>query len=81
MFTGKIVRFNKNRGFGFINNGEEDVFFFADSVLNREDFFIKDGLNVNFEIAPGYKGPQAVNIKIIDDEEVEQSQFETLFDN
>jgi Cold shock proteins len=71
MFTGKIVRFNKNRGFGFINNGEEDIFFFADSILNREDFYIQDGLNVNFEIAPGYKGPQAVNISILKEESAE----------
>ncbi|MCV3763837.1 cold shock domain-containing protein [Companilactobacillus farciminis] len=68
MFTGKIVRFNNNRGFGFINNGEEDIFFFADSVLNRDDYFIKDGLEVSFEIAPGYKGPQAVNVNIKDEE-------------
>lgn len=68
MFTGKIVRFNNNRGFGFINNGEEDIFFFADSVLNRDDYFIKNGLEVSYEIAPGYKGPQAVNVTIQADE-------------
>ncbi|MCH4008437.1 cold-shock protein [Companilactobacillus sp.] len=64
MFEGKIVRFNKQRGFGFINDGEDDIFFFADSILNRDDFYIQDGLDVHFEIAPGYKGPQAVNITI-----------------
>ena len=64
MFTGKIVRFNNNRGFGFINNGEEDIFFFADSILNRDDYYIQNGLTVSYEIAPGYKGPQAVNINI-----------------
>ncbi|WP_125769625.1 cold-shock protein [Companilactobacillus furfuricola] len=68
MFEGKVVRFNKQRGFGFINDGENDIFFFADSVLNREDFYIEAGLTVQFEIAPGYKGPQAVNISIVDEE-------------
>lgn len=68
MFTGKIVRFNNNRGFGFINNGAEDIFFFADSVLNRDDYFITNGLEVSYEVAPGYKGPQAVNITIQADE-------------
>lgn len=72
MFTGKIVRFNKDRGFGFINNGEEDIFFFADSILNRDDFYIETGLTVTFEIAPGYKGPQAVNINIQEDDESEE---------
>ncbi|TGD25330.1 cold shock domain-containing protein [Companilactobacillus suantsaicola] len=71
MFTGKIVRFNKNRGFGFINNGEEDIFFFADSILNRNDFYIKEGLVATFEIAPGFKGPQAVNINIQEEESAE----------
>lgn len=66
MFEGKIVRFNKQRGFGFINDGESDIFFFADSILNREDFYIQAGLTVSFEIAPGYKGPQAVNVTIED---------------
>ncbi|WP_125712672.1 cold-shock protein [Companilactobacillus kedongensis] len=73
MFQGKIIRFNNERGFGFVNNGEEDIFFFADSVLNREDFFIKPGLDVEFEIAPGFKGPQAINMTILDPERDEES--------
>ena len=69
MFTGKIIRFNNDRGFGFINNDSEDIFFFADSVLNRDDYYIKNGLTVSYEVAPGYKGPQAVNISIKEEEE------------
>ena len=69
MFTGKIIRFNNDRGFGFINNDGEDIFFFADSVLNRDDYYIKNGLTVSYVVAPGYKGPQAVNISIKDEEE------------
>lgn len=79
MFQGKIIRFNTERGFGFINNDGEDLFFFADSVLNREDFFIKADLDVEYEIAPGFKGPQAINITILDsdpDDEVEEQQDE-----
>ncbi|AKP66420.1 cold-shock protein [Companilactobacillus ginsenosidimutans] len=71
MFEGKIVRFNTSRGFGFINDGQNDIFFFADSVLNREDHYIQPDLTVAFEIAPGYKGPQAVNISIKDEESAE----------
>ncbi|WP_125589529.1 cold-shock protein [Companilactobacillus jidongensis] len=75
MFQGKIVRFNTERGFGFINNDGEDIFFFADSILNREDYFIKPDLDVEFEVAPGFKGPQAVNITILelDDDQDEES--------
>ena len=64
MLKGQIVRFSKQRGFGFIDDGENEIFFFADSILNRDDFYIQDGLDVLFEVAPGYKGPQAVNIEI-----------------
>jgi CspA family cold shock protein len=64
MFEGTITRFNKQRGFGFINDGENDIFFFADSILNREDFYIQTGLTVTYEVAPGYKGPQAVNVTV-----------------
>ncbi|KRK80697.1 cold-shock protein [Companilactobacillus nodensis] len=73
MFQGKIVRFNTERGFGFINNDGEDIFFFADSILNREDYFIKPDLDVEFEVAPGFKGPQAVNITILEAEQDEES--------
>ena len=68
MLQGKIVRFNSGRGFGFINDGQDDIFFFADSVENRDDFFIKDGLVAEYEIAPGFKGPQAVNITLLKEE-------------
>ncbi|MQS44060.1 cold-shock protein [Companilactobacillus mishanensis] len=73
MFEGKIVRYNKNKGFGFINDGENDIFFFADSILNREDFYIQEGLTTTFEVAPGYKGPQAVNITITASDEEEST--------
>ncbi|GEO77864.1 hypothetical protein FD29_GL000351 [Companilactobacillus mindensis DSM 14500] len=72
MFTGKIIKFNKNRGFGFIKNDGDDIFFFADSVLNRDDYFIQDGLPVSYEVAPGYKGPQAVNVTILDEDDTDQ---------
>ncbi|APX73043.1 cold shock domain-containing protein [Companilactobacillus allii] len=73
MFQGKIIRFNTERGFGFINNDGEDIFFFADSIINRDDFFIKADLDVEFEIAPGFKGPQAINITILEDEPEDES--------
>jgi len=73
MFTGKIVRFNKDRGFGFITREDSgsDIFFFADSILNREDYFIQNGLIASYEIAPGYKGPQAVNVTVSDEHDLE----------
>lgn len=77
MFTGKIIKFNNNRGFGFIKNDGDDIFFFADSVLNRDDYFIQDGLDVTYEVAPGYKGPQAVNVTITEptDDQDEESTY------
>jgi len=76
MFTGQIVRFNKDRGFGFIKGEGKDIFFFADSIINRDDFLIKNGLMTSYEIAPGYKGPQAVNMTILDEYEEEQGSDE-----
>ncbi|WP_099974648.1 MULTISPECIES: cold-shock protein [Lactobacillaceae] len=72
-FVGKIVRFNKDRGFGFVKADDEDIFFFADSVLNRDDYFIQTNLDVEFEVAPGFKGPQAINITIFEENEDEES--------
>jgi len=78
MFTGKIVRFNKDRGFGFITREDSgsDIFFFADSIANREDYFIQNGLYATYEIAPGYKGPQAVNVTVSDEHDYEQQDFD-----
>ncbi|MGR3741960.1 cold-shock protein [Companilactobacillus sp. DQM5] len=66
MFSGKVVKFDAKKGFGFIEDSEGKQFFaFITSFKNRDEAKIEDGCDVKFEIAQGLKGPQAVNIMIM----------------
>jgi cold shock CspA family protein len=66
--TGKIVNFNKLRGFGFIaiGNGKEDLFFHFSEVNNRDSTNIEVGQIVTYETQKTSKGDTAVNISVQD---------------
>ena len=63
MAQGVIKRLT-DKGFGFIGvEGEEkDYFFHATELQNAEFNDLREGDNVEFDIAQGDKGPQAVNV-------------------
>jgi CspA family cold shock protein len=63
MAQGVIKRLT-DKGFGFIGvEGEEkDYFFHATELQNAEFNDLREGDNVEFEVAQGDKGPQAVNV-------------------
>jgi CspA family cold shock protein len=63
---GTIKKIVKDKGFGFIvpDDGGDDVFFHRSRVapkINFED--LREGEEVEFEVRPGDKGPQAFNLK------------------
>ena len=62
MKRGTVKFFNNSKGFGFIHDSEtgEDVFVHASGL--EED--IKDGDEVTFEVKPGKKGMNAVNVRV-----------------
>lgn len=65
---GKVSMWHEPKGYGFItpDEGGEDVFFhfskLADRNLKRN---MVEGLEVQFELAAGPKGPNAVNVESI----------------
>jgi len=65
MKTGKVKWFNAQKGFGFIiqEDGTEIFVHFKD--VNGGIDAIKDNDSVEFEVAEGRKGQQAVNVKKI----------------
>ena len=66
MTKGTVTWFNNQQGYGFITaeNGK-DVFVHY-SGLNMEGFkSLEEGAAVEFEIADGAKGPQAVNVVVV----------------
>ncbi|WP_443939582.1 cold-shock protein [Pedobacter sp. MW01-1-1] len=63
MATGKVKWFNTQKGFGFIvQEDNKDIFVHFKDVLGGIDS-LKENDAVEFEVAEGRKGLQAVNVK------------------
>ncbi|MFE5584679.1 cold-shock protein [Kitasatospora sp. NPDC056531] len=68
--TGKVLRFDDVRGYGFIapDNGGEDIFMHANDLLS-EKHMIQPGIRVSFESEMGDRGRKASDVRIIDGEQ------------
>ncbi|WP_078899918.1 cold shock domain-containing protein [Streptomyces sp. SBT349] len=64
--TGRILRFDESRGYGFIapDEGQEDVFMHANDLL-AEEYLYQAGRRVEFFIEEGGKGPKASEIRLV----------------
>ncbi|MDO4199108.1 MAG: cold shock domain-containing protein [Erysipelotrichaceae bacterium] len=63
---GKVKRFNKIKGFGFVTTEDGRDAFFHFSQLMMEGFkTIEEGATVEFDLVEGDRGLQAHNIKEI----------------
>ena len=66
MPTGKVKWFDADKGFGFLSQEEgEDVYVRA-SALPAGVEGLKAGQRVEFGLASGRRGPQALSVKLID---------------
>ncbi|GLY71413.1 cold-shock protein [Amycolatopsis taiwanensis] len=66
MVTGKVVRFDEIRGYGFVapEGGGEDVFVHVND-LDVDKRLIAPGAVVEFMIEEGERGPKASNVRIV----------------
>lgn len=63
MPKGRIKWFNEKKGFGFISQDDGDEVFVHYSSIKQEGFkTLDEGDEVEFEVAPGRKGLQAVDV-------------------
>nr|WP_199931185.1 cold shock domain-containing protein [Streptomyces sp. CB02923] len=64
--TGKVLRFDEVRGYGFIapDSGDEDVFMHANDLLNEKTYY-QAGNEVEFFMETGAKGPKASQIRLL----------------
>ncbi len=68
MPTGTVVRFDRRRGYGFVqpDDGAEDVFVHQNNI-NMEGFrYLQVGEKVTFELEVGEKGMKATSVALVE---------------
>ena len=66
MATGTVKFFNAEKGFGFISrDGEADLFVHYSNIQGTGYGSLQQGQHVEFDVAPGHKGQEAQNVRVI----------------
>ncbi len=66
MTTGTVKFFNTEKGFGFISRDSgDDVFVHYSNIAGSGYKNLEEGQKVEFDVAPGRKGDQAENVRVI----------------
>jgi CspA family cold shock protein len=65
--TGTVKFFNNEKGFGFItpSDGSQDIFVHFSNISGSGFKSLEEGQTVEFEVAPGRKGPEARNVQVV----------------
>jgi len=64
--TGTVKFFNAEKGFGFISReGGADVFVHYSNIQGTGYKSLSEGQKVEFDVAPGRKGEEAQNVRVI----------------
>ena len=63
---GTVKFFNNEKGFGFISReGGDDVFVHYSNIAGDGYKSLDEGQPVEFDVAPGRKGEEAQNVRVI----------------
>jgi CspA family cold shock protein len=64
--TGTVKFFNADKGFGFIAREEgDDVFVHYSNIQGSGYKTLNEGQRVEFDVAPGRKGEEAQNVRVV----------------
>ena len=66
MPTGKVKRFDAERGFGFAANDDGGEVFVHASALPEGTTTLKPGAKIEFGVAEGRRGLQALSVRLVD---------------
>ena len=77
MSTGKVKWYNARKGFGFIEqeSGDKDIFVHASAVKSAGLRRLQEGEKVSFDVEDSPKGPNAINIKIVEEAEEKKEEI------
>ncbi|WP_041259611.1 cold-shock protein [Pseudofrankia inefficax] len=66
MRTGRVLRFDQVRGYGFIapTGGGEDIFLHANDLL-VDKHLVTAGVTMEFEVEQGDRGPKATGARLV----------------
>ena len=66
MATGTVKFFNNEKGYGFISREQgDDVFVHYSNIQASGYRSLEEGQRVEFDVAPGRKGEEAQNVRLI----------------
>ena len=67
MATGRVIRFDETKGYGFISpsDGGEDIFVHANELIDR-GLRVSAGSQVEFRVVEGDRGLKAYDVRVID---------------
>ena len=61
---GTVKFFNSEKGYGFISrDGDDDVFVHYSNIVGENYRTLDEGQKVEFDIGPGRKGDEALNVR------------------
>jgi CspA family cold shock protein len=64
--TGTVKFFNAEKGFGFISREQgDDVFVHFSNIQGDGYKSLDEGQRVEFDVAPGRKGEEAQNVRVV----------------
>jgi CspA family cold shock protein len=64
--TGTVKFFNNEKGYGFISREQgDDVFVHFSNIQGTGYRTLDEGQKVEFDVAPGRKGEEAQNVRVI----------------
>ncbi len=64
--TGTVKFFNNEKGYGFISREDgDDVFVHYSNIQGSGYRSLEEGQRVEFDVAPGRKGEEAQNVRLV----------------
>ncbi|WP_027108400.1 cold-shock protein [Lacticigenium naphthae] len=67
MTNGTVKWFSNDKGYGFIQYGQDEDVFVHFTGIDMEGFkTLNEGQSVQFEIVEGNRGPQATNVTVVE---------------